>query len=196
MSVERIPSIVLEGYHGISAVNLAAKHLADGKIFLTGEITDEVANTFVQEFLYLKEKGEPVTIYINTPGGSISAGLIIYDLIQAATDLEIHMVCVGGALSMGAILLAGGQKGRRHILPHAQVMLHEPRIASGIVGSVTSIQSLSESMIHTKKMMNEILLKHTGRSRKEIEKVTRSDCFMNAEQSVAFGICDDILHTI
>ena len=190
------PVITTEGYYGTNTIDLEAKHLTNGKIFLNGEITAETANNFVKAFLYLKEQGQPVTIYINTPGGSVEAGLVIYDLIQGASDMEIHMVCTGSACSMGAIILAGGQKGRRHILKHSKVMIHEPLISNGFGGSATSIQSISESIMDTKKILNEILAKHTGKSKKEIDKVTMHDHFMNAEESIVFGICDDIVDGI
>ena len=124
------PFIITEGYNGTKIMDLESVHLANGKIFLNGEITSQTADNFVKAFLYLKEKGEPITIYINTPGGSVEAGLVIYDLIQGAKNMEIHMVCTGSASSMGAIILAGGQKGRRNILRHSKVMIHEPLISS------------------------------------------------------------------
>ena len=148
------PFITTEGFYGTTSIDLEARHLTNGKIFLNGEITSQTADNFVKAFLYLKEKEEPVTIYINTPGGSVEAGLVIYDLIQGAKDMEIHMVCTGSASSMGAIILAGGQKGRRHILKHSKVMIHEPLISNGFGGSATSIQSISESIMDTKKILN------------------------------------------
>lgn len=190
------PIITTEGYYGVNSISLEARHLTNGKVFLNGEITAETADNFVKAFLYLKEKGEPITIYINTKGGSVEAGLVIYDLIQGAKDMEIHMVCTGSASSMGAIILAGGQKGRRHILKHSKVMIHEPLIMNGFGGSATSIQSISESIMDTKKILSEILAKHTGKSKEEIDEVTLHDHFMNAEESIAFGICDDIVETI
>ena len=190
------PFITTEGFYGTTSIDLEARHLTNGKIFLNGEITSQTADNFVKAFLYLKEKENPVTIYINTPGGSVEAGLVIYDLIQGAKDMEIHMVCTGSASSMGAIILAGGQNGRRHILKHSKVMIHEPLISNGFGGSATSIQSISESIMDTKKILNEILAKHTGKSKKEIDKVTMHDHFMNAEESIAFGICDDIVESI
>lgn len=196
MGKDYVPSVVVDGYHGLTTVSLEAKHLADGKIFLTGQITEETANEFAMKFLYLKEKGDPITIYIDTPGGVVAAGLIIYDLIQASSDVEIHMVCIGSAFSMGALIFAGGQKGRRHILPHGKVMIHEPQIMQGFGGSATSIQSLSDSMMEAKKMLNGILEKHTGKKKREIEAATRGDSYMNAQESIAFGLCDDIVENI
>ena len=112
------PSIEVESAHGIREVSLDTRHLMNRRIFIKDEITDETANDFLSQMLYLEQESkDPITIYINTPGGSVNAGLVIYDCIQAS-ELEINIICAGTAASMGAILLAGGQNGRRYILPH------------------------------------------------------------------------------
>jgi ATP-dependent Clp protease protease subunit len=162
-------------------------------LFLTGEVTSEMANDFVSQMLYLAASDEPINIYINSPGGSVNAGLVIYDTIQALSEkLEINMYCIGMAASMGAIILAGGQKGRRFILPHSKVMIHEPLISGGIGGSATSIKKTSDSILETKAITNGILAKHTGKSIKEINKATSFDNYMNAKEAIEFGICDEI----
>lgn len=187
------PAIEEESCNGTREVALRTKHFTNGKLFLTGEVTEEMANNFVSELLYLVEKGEPVDIYINSPGGSVNAGLVIYDVLQACVDkLEINMYCIGMAASMGAVILAGGQKGRRFILPHSKVMIHEPLIAGGMGGSATSIKKTADSILETKAITNGILAKHTGKSIEEIDEATSFDNFMNANEAIEFGICDEV----
>lgn len=188
-----IPTVEEESCHGSREINLQTKHFGNRKLFLTGEVTSEMANDFVSQMLYLAASDEPINIYINSPGGSVNAGLVIYDTIQALSEkLEINMYCIGMAASMGAIILAGGQKGRRFILPHSKVMIHEPLISGGIGGSATSIKKTSDSILETKAITNGILAKHTGKSIKEINKATSFDNFMNAKEAIEFGICDEI----
>ncbi len=190
---EWVPSVIEESCDGLREVSLRTKHFSNGKLFLNGEVTDEMANNFVSELLYLTEKGDPVDIYINSPGGSVNAGLVIYDVIQSCSEkIEINLFCTGMAASMAAIILAGGQKGHRFILPHSKVMIHEPLIDGGIGGSATSIKKTADSIMETRSMTNGILAKHTGKTIKQIDKATAYDNFMNAKEAVAFGICDDI----
>lgn len=190
---EWTPSVMEESCDGVREISLRTKHFTNGKLFLNGEVTEEMANNFVSELLYLAEKGDPVDIYINSPGGSVNAGLVIYDVIQACSEkIEINLFCTGMAASMGAIILAGGQKGHRFILPHSKVMIHEPLIDGGIGGSATSIKKTADSIIETRSITNGILAKHTGKSIKQIDKATSFDNFMNAKEAVEFGICDEI----
>lgn len=189
-------SIEVESANGIREVRLSTRHLMNRKIFLTGEINMEMANDFVLQFMFLEEdSSEPVTIYINSPGGEVNAGLMIYDVIQGS-NLEINMVCTGMAASMAAIIFAGGQKGRRYILKHSRVMIHEPLIAGGIGGSATSIKNISESILTTKKIVNGILAEHTGKTEEEIDKATGFDNYMDAREAIEFGICDAISEKI
>ncbi len=190
---EWTPSVMEESCDGVREISLRTKHFTNGKLFLNGEVTEEMANNFVSELLYLAEKGDPVDIYINSPGGSVNAGLVIYDVIQACSEkIEINLFCTGMAASMGAIILAGGQKGHRFILPHSKVMIHEPLIDGGIGGSATSIKKTADSILETRSITNGILAKHTGKSIKQIDKATSFDNFMNAKEAVEFGICDEI----
>lgn len=188
-----IPSMEEETHGGIREIQLRTRHFTNRKLFLTGEITDETAVNFVSEMLYLQEKDEPVDIYINSPGGSVSAGLVICDVLDSCADkMEINLYCIGMAASMGALILACGQKGRRFILPHSKVMIHEPLIAEGMGGSATSIQKTAEYILETKAVTNGILAAHTGKTIEEINKATSYDHIMNAEEAVEFGICDEI----
>ena len=187
-----IPSVEIEGVSGIREVMLDTRHLMERRIFLRGEINMDMADDFLSQFLYLNEESEePVTIYINSPGGEVEAGLMIYDAIQGSR-MTIDMICTGRAASMAAILLAGGQKGRRYILPHSKVMIHEPLLSNGVGGSATSIKKISETIMQTRDIVNNILACHTGRTVKEICKATEYDHYMDADEAIEFGICDKI----
>ena len=196
MDYMNIPSILENTHGGVREVSLAAKHFMSRKLFIYGTITSESANAFVMQLMYLiKMSDAPIDIYINSGGGEINAGLLMYDVIQSVKS-PINMYCTGRAMSMAAILLAGGQKGRRYILPHSEVMIHEPLISGGIGGSASSIRDISDSILKTKKITNEILAKHTGKTPREIDKATAHDNFMTASESVKFGICDKIVETL
>lgn len=191
-----IPSIEVESAHGTREVSLTTRHLMNRRIFLTGSIDERMANDFLAQFMYLEqESDEPVTIYINSPGGEVNAGLMIYDMIQGSR-LPVNMVCTGMTASMAAILLAGGQKGRRYILKHSKVMIHEPLISNGVGGSASSIKNISDSILETREIVNGILAEHTGKSLKEINEATHFDNYMNAEEAKEFGICDEITSNI
>lgn len=186
------PSIEVESAHGVREVSLDTRHLMNRRIFLNGEINEDTANDFLSQMLYLEqESNDPITIYINSPGGSVNAGLVIYDCIQAA-EVEINLICAGTAASMAAIILAGGQQGHRYILTHSKVMIHEPLLAGGLGGSATSIKNISDSILETREIVNKILAKHTGKTLKEINKATSFDNYMNAEDAIKFGLCDKI----
>lgn len=185
--------VEVESYGGTRELSLWTKHFSNRKLFLTGPVTSEMADMFVAELLYLSRSNEPIDIYINSPGGSVNAGLVIYDVIQACEGkIPIHMYCVGSASSMGAVILAGGQKGRRYILPHSKVMIHEPLIADGMGGSASTIKKTAESILETKEIINGIISKHTGKTIEEVDEATSFDNFMNAEEAIAFGLCDEI----
>ena len=186
------PSIEMESAHGTREVALNTRHLMNRNIFLTGLIDSEMANTFISQLLYLEqEPSSPITIYINSPGGEINSGLLIYDTIQGS-GLEINTVCIGMAASMAALLLASGSKGRRYIFKHSKVMIHEPIIDNRVGGSATSIKNISESILETREILNNILARHTGKSIEQINEATSFDNFMNSEEAICFGICDVI----
>lgn len=188
------PAVETQTYGGCREISVYTKHLTNRKIFLTGEINAQMANDTVAMLMYLQnESSEPISIYINSGGGEINAGLYIYDVIQSLT-VPVYMYCTGIAASMAAVLLAGGQPGRRFILPHSKTMIHEPLIAGGVGGSATSIHNISESILDTKKIVNGILAKHTGKTIKAVDKATSFDNYMDAKKSVEFGICDKIVN--
>ncbi len=190
------PSIEVESAQGIREVSLDTRHLMNRRLFITGSIDADLANDFLSEILFLeKESDDPVTVYVNSGGGEISAGLMIYDIIQGS-KLDINMVCTGMAASMAAVLVAGGQKGRRYILPHSKMMIHEPLIGGGVGGSATSIKNISESILKTREITNGILAKHTGKTIEEINEATSFDNYMDAEQAIEFGLCDAITEDI
>ena len=190
------PSIEVESVNGTREVSLTTRHLMNRNVFLQGTIDSDMANQFLSQLLYLEQESEePVTIYINSPGGEVNAGRVIYDAIQGS-NLAIHMICTGMAASMAAILLAGGQKGNRYILEHSKVMIHEPLLANGVGGSATSIKNISEYILETRKIVNGILAEHTGKSIEEINEATSFDNYMNAKEAIEFGICDAITKQI
>ncbi len=187
------PMIGYEDNRGINYISLMTKHFENRKLFLVGEVNDKMAEDFVVKFLWLSQTNEPIDIYIDSPGGSVAAGLIIYDVLQAcAGKIPVNIYCIGLAASMGAVILASGQKGRRYVMPHAKCMIHEPLIAGNMGGSATDIAKTAESILGTKKQINELLAKHTGKTLKAINKATSYDNFMDAEEAVKFGLCDEI----
>ncbi len=190
------PSIEVESAHGVREISLATRHLMKRRVFLSGEINADMANTFLSQMMFLEEEGdEPVNVYINSLGGEVNAGLLIYDTIQAST-LPINIICTGYAASMAAIILAGGQKGRRFILKHSKVMIHEPLIANGMGGSATSIKNISDSILETRQILNSILADHTGKTLEEINEATQFDNYMNSSEAVDYGICDEIIDSL
>lgn len=196
MIQNQMPLIEVESAHGTREIFLATRHLSNRKVFLTGEINESLANNFFSQIMYLEEEGsDPISIYINSPGGEVGSGLLIYDAIQAC-KLSVNMICTGMAASMAAIILAGGQKGRRYILKHSKVMIHEPLISGGVGGSATSIKNISDSILETRSIVNSILAKHTGKTVEEINSATRFDNYMNADEAIAFGICDQVTEAL
>lgn len=189
------PAYIDETVKGKTVIPLHSRLLTERRIFITGEITSETAVDLMQAMLFLMNENKPVDIYINSPGGEINAGLAIYDMIQSCKN-EINMYCVGQASSMAAVLLASGQKGRRFILPHSRVMIHEALLRGGVSGSATSISRISESILETRDMVNGILAEHTGKTLDEINRATSFDNMMNAEEAVSFGICDKIVGSL
>lgn len=188
-----VPTIEDETYSGKQTILLQTRQFTERKLFINGTVTDEMANTFVATMMYLAKSDEPIDIYINSLGGSVNAGLVIYDIIQECLNrIPINIYCTGMAASMGALILAGGQKGHRYILPHSKVMIHEPLIAGGVGGSASSIKKTADSILDTRELINDILVKHTGKTREEIEEATAFDNFMNAEEAIAFGLCDEV----
>lgn len=181
---------------GLTTVPLESFLLMQRKVFLCdpGGIDAVSANELIQKLLYLQSEDstEPISIYINSPGGEVMSGLMIYDQLKSM-QTPVNLYCTGLAASMAAILLAGGQKGRRFILPHSKVMIHEPLITGGLGGSATTIQRTAESILEVRRITAGLLAADTGRSIEEIEAAISFDNYMNAEEAVAFGLCDEIV---
>ena len=185
--------ILIKSANGISQVSADAKLLSQRKVFIEGEISPESACEFVKKIMLLnaEDAGKPIDILINSPGGGVSSGMLIYDAIQSS-KAPVRMFCIGRAYSMGAILFACGTHGR-YMLPHAELMLHEPLLGNKVGGNSSSIKSISESLLETKRMINQLLSKHTGRSEEEVEKATSYDHYYSPEESKDFGLCDQIV---
>lgn len=184
--------VQVKSSNGITLVPEDTRLLADRKILIEGEINSESACDFMKRVMLLsKENDQPINVIINSPGGEVNAGLMIYDIIQSSS-VPLKTYCAGRAYSMAALLFASGNHGR-YMLPHAELMLHEPILGSHVTGNASSIRSISDSLIETRKILNSILAKHTGRSEDEIEKATAFDHYFSPEESIEFGLADKII---
>ena len=161
-------------------------------IMLSGEINDEVATLVVSQLLYLSsiDSKKDISIYINSPGGSVTSGMAIYDTMQLISN-DVRTICVGMAASMGAFLLAGGTKGKRYALPNSEIMIHQP--LGGAKGQVTDIEILTKRLLQTKKNMNKILAENTNQDEKKIELDTERDNFMTSYEAKEYGIIDKVI---
>lgn len=185
--------VLVKSSNGITRVQADSRLLSKRKVFIEGEITPESACEFIKKIMVLNEENseKPIDVLINSPGGEINSGMLIYDVLQSSKS-PIRMFCIGRAYSMGAVLFASGNHGR-YMLPHSELMLHEPLLGNRVAGNSSSIKSISDSLLETKKKMNQILSKHTGRSEEEVEKATSFDHYYSPEESKEFGLCDDIV---
>lgn len=186
-------NVLVKSSSGITQVSADSKLLSQRKVFIEGEISSESACEFIKKILILNEEDtdKPIDVLINSPGGEINSGMAIYDVIQAS-KAPIRMFCIGRAYSMGAVLFSSGNHGR-YMLPHSELMLHEPLLGNRVSGNSSSIQSISESLLETKRRMNQILARHTGKSEEEVEKATSYDHYYSPEESREFGLCDAIV---
>ena len=187
-----IPMVVEQTARGERAFDIYSRLLKERVIFLTGPINDQISNLVVAQLLFLESENpkKDISIYINSPGGVISSGLAIYDTMQFVSP-SISTLCIGQAASKGALLLAGGEKGKRFALPNSRIMIHQP--LGGFQGQASDIEIHAQEILLMKKKVNEILSKHTGKSLKTVEKDTDRDNFLNAEESKKYGIIDEIL---
>lgn len=178
---------------GITLIPVDTRLMASRKVFVEGEINSAAACEFVKKIMLLNNEDSeaPIDVLINSPGGEINSGMLMYDVIQAS-KAPVRMYCIGHAYSMGAVLFAGGRHGR-YMLPHSELMLHEPLLGNRVGGSSSSIKSISDSLMETKRMMNGILSKHTGKSEEEVEKATSYDHYFSPEESIEFGLCDGVV---
>ena len=187
-----IPMVIEHSPRGERAYDIYSRLLKDRIIFLGSPILDDVANVVIAQLLFLEAEDpeKDIHIYLNSPGGEVSAGLGIYDAMQYVGP-EVETICMGQAASMAAILLAGGAKGKRYALPHTRVMIHQP--LGGVQGQATDIQIHAEEILKLRTKMNEILARHTGRDVLEVEKDTERDRFMSAQEALDYGIIDRIM---
>lgn len=191
-----LPSVERETMRGLEQTGLVTSAFSDRKIFLFGTIDEQLLDGFMLQMMELqKDTTRPISIYINSTGGIVPYGLVIYDLIQNC-PCEINMYTVGVAYSLAAVIFAGGQEGRRFITGHGEVMIHEPLLPGGVGGSASSIKTTAESILKTRDTLNRILAVHTCHTVAEIEAATNRDNYMTAQQAVDFGICDEIVDDI
>ena len=190
-----IPYVVEKSGREERVYDIYSRLLKDRIIFLGSQVSDEVANVVVAQMLFLQSEDPKAEIhlYINSPGGSVTAGLAIYDTMQwVACDVATY--CVGQAASMGAVLLTAGTKGKRYALPNARIMIHQP--LAGVQGSAEEILIHAREFQRIKQRMNEILIKHTGHSLGKIEKDTDRDCFMSADEARDYGLVDQVVSSM
>ena len=189
-----IPIVVEQTGRGERAYDIYSRLLKDRIIFLGSPIMDDVANSITAQMLFL-ESDDPerdIYFYINSPGGSITSGLAIYDTMQYIKP-QISTVCLGQAASMGAILLAAGAKGKRFALPHSRIMIHQP--LGGFQGAAADVDIQAREMLRMREELNEILVKHTGQTLKKIEKDTDRDLFMSGKQALEYGLVDEVMES-
>ena len=191
-SLNLVPMVVEQTARGERAYDIYSRLLKDRLIFIVGPVEDQMANLVVAQLLYLESENanKDIHLYINSPGGVVSAGLSIYDTMQFV-NCDVSTICVGQAASMGALLLAGGAKGKRFALPHSRVMVHQP--SAGYQGQVTDIHIHAQEVLELKRRLNEIMSKHTGQSVETIERDLERDNFMSAEAALEYGLIDTVL---
>lgn len=187
-----VPSIVEKSQKGERVYDIFSRLLEERIIFLAGPITDNVANLVIAQILFLasKDAKKDIKLYINSPGGSVTAGLAIYDTIQHI-DCDVSTICIGMAASMGATLLASGTKGKRFALPNSEILLHQ--VAGGIKGQATEIEIEARQILKIKGKLNQILVEHTGQPIKKVEKDTDRDFYLSAEEALKYGIIDQVI---
>ena len=187
-----VPYVIEQTSRGERSYDIYSRLLNDRIIFLGEEVTDVSANLIVAQLLFLESEdpGKDIHMYINSPGGSVSAGLAIYDTMQYI-KCDVSPICIGMAASMGAFLLAGGTKGKRMALPNSEIMIHQP--SGGAQGQATEIKIVAEQILKTKRKLNEILAANTGKPLEQIEIDTERDNYMSAEEAKAYGLIDNVI---
>ena len=187
-----VPMVVEQTARGERAYDIYSRLLKERLIFIVGPVEDQMANLIVAQLMYLESENpeKDIQLYINSPGGSVTAGLSIYDTMQFV-DPDVSTICVGQAASMGALLLGGGAKGKRFALPHARIMVHQP--SAGFQGQATDIDIHAREVLELKRRLNEIMAANTGQPVKTIEKDLERDNFMSSETAVKYGLIDTVL---
>ena len=187
-----VPMVIEQTSRGERSFDIYSRLLKERVIFIVGPIEDQMANLVVAQLLFLESENpdKDIPLYINSPGGSVTAGLSIYDTMQFIKP-EVSTMCVGQAASMGAFLLSGGAKGKRLILPNARTMIHQP--SGGAQGQASDIEIQAKEILFLRERLNRMLSEHTGQSMEVIERDTERDRFMSAEQSVEYGLVDQVI---
>ena len=187
-----VPMVVESTGHGERGYDIYSRLLKDRIILLGMPIDDDSANLVIAQLLFLQAENpdQDIDLYINSPGGSVTAGLAIYDTIQSLS-CDVKTYCIGQCASMGAVLLAAGTQGKRFALPHARIMIHQPW--GGAQGTAADIEIQSREIIRLRSMLNQILARHTGKDLKKIEKDTNRDFFMSAEEALEYGLVDQVV---
>jgi ATP-dependent Clp protease protease subunit len=192
MHANLVPIVIEQTGRGERAYDIYSRLLRDRIVIIGYPINDDIANLVVAQLLFLESEDaeKDIYMYINSPGGSVTAGLAIYDTMQYIKS-EVSTLCVGQAASMAAWLLAAGAKGKRFALPHARIMIHQP--LGGVQGQATDIDIQAREIIRLREQMNNILVRHTGQSLKKIEKDTDRDLFLTGKQAVEYGLVDEVI---
>lgn len=187
-----VPYVIEQTSHGERSYDIYSRLLKDRIIFLGEEVTDASASIIVAQLLHLEaeDPDKDIQLYINSPGGSVTAGMAIYDTMQYI-KCDVSTTCIGMAASMGAFLLSGGTKGKRFALPNAEIMIHQP--SGGAQGQATEINIAAEHILKIRKRLNEILAQNTGKSLEEIQRDTERDNFMSAQEAEAYGLIDKVV---
>ena len=191
MIMNLVPVVVEKDFNGERSYDIFSRLLKERIVFITGEIDDNLANSVIAELLYLDSiNHDDISVYINSPGGSVSSGMAIYDTMNFLNS-DVSTICLVIAASMGAFLLSAGKKGKRFILPNADVMIHQP--LGGAQGQATDIKIASDRIVDLRKRLNRILSRNTGQTLKKIEKDTERDNYLDAKGAVMYGIVDKII---
>ena len=187
-----VPIVVEQSHRGERAYDIFSRLLKDRIVFLGTAIDDDVANLAIAQMLFLESEDpdKDINLYVNSPGGGVSAGLAIYDTMQYVR-CDVSTICMGQASSMGAVLLAAGSKGKRFCLPHARIMIHQP--LGGVTGQASDIEIQTKEILRLKVILNQILADHTGQDIDTIARDTDRDFFMDAEASVEYGVVDEVV---
>ncbi|QED27469.1 ATP-dependent Clp endopeptidase proteolytic subunit ClpP [Microvenator marinus] len=189
-----IPYVVEQTHRGERGWDIFSRLLKDRIVFLGTPVTDDIANSIIAQLLFLEsedpEKG--IDLYINSPGGSVTAGLAIFDTMQYIRP-EVSTICLGQAASMGALLLSSGQKGKRYALPHSRILIHQPLMRGGIGGQATDIEIQAREILRLKERLNEILVENTGQAAERIDKDTDRDYYMSAAEAKEYGLIDHVI---
>ena len=191
-SLNLVPMVVEQTARGERAYDIYSRLLKDRLIFIVGNVEDHMANLIVAQLLYLESENadKDIHLYINSPGGSVTAGLSVYDTMQFI-NCDVSTICCGQAASMGALLMAGGAKDKRYALPHSRIMVHQP--SAGFQGQATDISIHAKEVLALKSRLNEIMAKHTGQPIEKIERDLERDNFMSASEALEYGLVDTVL---